>query len=328
MTRGEGAKRSWERRLWLAGATSLALAGTVLDQRELSVASDVLMFVTLAQSWNLIGGFAGYPSLGQVAFFGTGGYTSAVLAARAGLNFWLALPVGGVTAATLALVAGIVLGRLRGGGFAVATLGLAAGARELVSDLSLTGGAAGITVPTFGPGPHTPYPSQLVFYLAFLALAAVSVWLVAAVSDSPFGLALRAVRADELAASCAGVAPARAKLVAFVVSAALAGLAGGIYAFEQVVVFPDPFFSVNTTTLMVVMVVVGGPATVAGPVLGAVVFETLQASFRGFSSAVEPLFLPAAVILSVLVLPRGLLRRSVERAGSPQIFDALRRNRL
>jgi branched-chain amino acid transport system permease protein len=133
------------------------------------VVTAVLMFVALAQAWNIIGGMTGYACFGQVAFFGIGGYTTAVLMEHANWSFWWALPVAGAGCAVFAVLIGLPLLRLRGHYFAIATLGVAEGMREVVTNLGpLTGGGAGITVPTLARG--TPWLGNDGFYLLFLAL--------------------------------------------------------------------------------------------------------------------------------------------------------------
>src|SRR5664280_1268424 len=121
--------------------------------------SAVFMFATLAQAWNIIGGFTGYPSFGNVVFFGLGGYTIAVLMARSHWSFWPALVVAVVLGAAYAMLIGIPTLRLKGHYFAIATLGVAEGTREIVLNVpKVTGGGAGITVPAVGPSATTSYP--------------------------------------------------------------------------------------------------------------------------------------------------------------------------
>lgn len=320
------------RRPWLivaACVAALAVLGPLLPAEHRATATSVLLFVTLAQSWNIIGGFAGYPSFGQVTFSGVGGYCAAVLTARAGVWFWAALPASAAFAAAFAAIVGMPLLRLRGTAFSVATLGLAAGTEELVANLGITGGGAGLTIPTYGPEPHTSYPGTLVFYWAFLTLAVVAVGVVTWLASGRFGLALQAIRADETAAGSAGVATTRAKVAALSLSAGLAGAAGALWAFQQVVVFPDQLFDIGTTTLMVVMAVVGGRGTVFGPVLGALVFGTLVTELRLLVSEVGPLLLPALIIATVILLPDGALG-AIRGGPRPRlsVLDAVRRYRL
>jgi branched-chain amino acid transport system permease protein len=316
---------------WLivvACVSALAILGPVLPAEPLATATSVLLFVTLAESWNIIGGFAGYPSFGQVTFSGVGGYCAAVLTARAGVWFWAALPASAAFAAAFAAVVGVPLLRLRGTAFSIATLALAAGTEELVSNLGVTGGGAGLTIPTYGPGPHTTHPGPLAFYWAFLALAAMAVAVVTWLASGRFGLALQAIRADEAAASSVGVATTRVKVAALSLSAGLAGAAGALSAFQLMVVFPGPLFDITTTALMVAMAVVGGRGTVLGPVVGALVLGTLVTELP-LAGNVDPLLLPALIIATVILLPDGVLGAVRSRGWSRfSVLDAIQRYRL
>jgi branched-chain amino acid transport system permease protein len=159
--------------LALAGLAILALLPQYfLASSEQRTVAGVFMFVALAQGWNLIGGFAGYPSFGNVVFFGLGGYTTAILMAKSGVAFWLALPAAAVVGLLFAVLVGLPVLRLRGHYFAIATLGVAEGTREVVVNVDgLTGGNSGITVPAVGAKAVTSYPGNTGFYFYFLALA-------------------------------------------------------------------------------------------------------------------------------------------------------------
>lgn len=289
-------------------AVAVLVAGALLSPSGRRDADRVLLYVVLAESWNLIGGFAGYVSLGQVAFFGLGGYATGVLMARAGLPFPLALVAGTLLAGLVALLLGPPLLRLRGPYFAIASLGVAEGLSELMTNLvHLTGGGAGLTIPAFGPSAPTAYPSSTVFFVAFWALALTSVGVVALTSRSRLGFALRAIREDEGAAASLGVRTNRAKTLVLVLSAVLASLAGGLWAFQEVVVFPDRVFSLSTTVLVIVMVVLGGSGTVAGPVVGAAVLEGVADLARGVTPGGADLVLGLAIVVAVLFVPDGVL---------------------
>ncbi|HVI34634.1 MAG TPA: branched-chain amino acid ABC transporter permease, partial [Gaiellales bacterium] len=177
----------------------LCLAPTyLLLEAEQRTLASVFMFVTLAQGWNLIGGFAGYPSFGNVVFFGLGGYTTAVLMAKAGAGFWVTVPAAAAIGLGFAVLMGIPILRLRGHYFAIATLGVAEGMREVVINLpGLTGGGKGMTIPAVGAKATTSYPGNTGFYFYFLALAVIAMAVVWGVARSRFGYALRAISQDE-----------------------------------------------------------------------------------------------------------------------------------
>jgi branched-chain amino acid transport system permease protein len=326
------------RREWLAaagvgvGLLLLALAPTyLLLESEQRTLGSVFMFIALAQGWNLIGGFAGYPSFGNVVFFGLGGYTTAVLMAKSGASFWITIPAVIAVGAGFAVLMGIPILRLKGHYFAIATLGVAEGVREVVINLGgLTGGNKGITVPAVGAEATTSYPGNTGFYFYFLVLAVLSVAVVWAVARSRFGYALRAIAQDEDAAGAAGIDTTRAKVAAFALSGVLTALAGAIFAFQQVTIYPGRLFSVDITVLMVVMAVLGGAGTVLGPVIGAVLLQYLSEYLRDNLPDYHTFVFGAIIVLAVLVMPMGIVNftRDAWRRRRLSLFAAVREYRL
>ena len=308
----------------------LGLQSQLYTGQERTVTT-VFMFVTLAVSWNLIGGYTGYACFGQVGFFGLGAYTTVVLVVHGDLSFWIALPVSAVVAAVFAALIGLPLLRLKGHYFAVATLGVAEGLRELVTNVPRwTGGGAGITIPSTGDRAPTPWLGNDGFYLLFLGLAVLSALVVALISRSRTGYALRAINQDEDAAASMGVNTTWAKTVAFGVSAALAGAAGAAYAFQQVTIYPERLFDVNITVLMVVMVVIGGAGTVSGPILGAAAIAIASEYLRQHFTEVHTLTLGALIIVAVILLPQGIVNfvRDAVRTRDFSLLANVRRYRL
>jgi len=293
--------------------------------------SAIFMFVALAQAWNLIGGFAGYASFGQVVFFGVGGYVTAVAISHWHLSFWVALLLSGVVAALFATLIGIPLLRLKGHYFAVATLGVAEGMREIVTNLpDLTGGGAGITVPTVGNNATTAYLGNDGFYLLFLALAAVSVLVGGLVARNKFGYALRAINQDEDAAAAMGINTTRMKVLAFALSGFITGLVGASYAFQQVTIFPQRLFDVDITVLMIIMVIIGGSGTVLGPLLGAVALQFLSEFLRQNFTDLHTFILGAIIIVAVVLLPQGAVNyvREARRTKEFSLLANVRKYRL
>jgi len=318
-----------------AGVLAALLVGlglqTQLYAGQERTAGTVLMFVALAVAWNLIGGFAGYACFGQVGFFGLGGYAAAVLIIHLNLSFWLALPLAGLIAGVFAAVVGAPLLRLKGHYFAVATLGVAEGLRELVTNLPrLTGGGAGITIPTVGKEAPTPWLGNDGFYILFLLLAVGAVAVGLLVSVSRAGYALRAIHQDEDAAAAVGVNTTVAKTVTFAVSAALTGAVGAAYAFQQITIFPERLFDVDITVLMVVMVVLGGSGTVIGPVLGAVSVAFISEWLRQNYPQVHTFLLGGLIIAAVVMLPQGFTSYLADavRTRRFSLLDNVRRYRL
>lgn len=291
----------------------------------------VFMFATLAIAWNIIGGYAGYASFGNVVFFGLGGYTVAALMSKAGWNFWPALVAAAVLAVVFAVLVGAPVLRLRGHYFAIATLGVAEGMREIVTNMSsITGGGAGITIPAIGVKATTSYPGNTGFYYYFLVLMLVALAVEWAVARSRFGYSLRAIHQDEDAAAAVGINTTRAKIAAYALCGLLTSLAGAIYAFQQVTIYPARLFSVEITVLMVGMAVIGGSGTVMGPIVGAFVLQFLSEYLRQNFLDLHLFIFGAIIVLAVLFLPEGIVNflSEVRRTKRVSFTDAIRRNRL
>jgi branched-chain amino acid transport system permease protein len=316
--------------LLAGGALGLGLQTQLYTGQERTVTT-VLMYIGLAAAWNLIGGFAGYACFGQVGFFGLGGYTTAVLMVHLHWSFWLALPVAALFVGAFALLVGAPLLRLKGHYFAVATLGVAEGLREVVTNLpDLTGGGAGITIPSITGDAPTRWLGNDGFYLLFLGLAVAVIAADLLVAQTRSGYALRAIHQDEDAAAAMGVNTTVAKTLAFVGSAALTGAIGSAYAFQQVTFYPERLFDVEITVLMVVMVVLGGAGTVLGPVIGAIVVAYGSEYLRENLPTVHTIVLGALIVVAVILLPQGFVNylREGARQRRFSLLDNVRRYRL
>lgn len=336
---GEGATPATGRRrpAWLSWALGpllvvacLGLQTQLYTGQERTVTT-VFMFVALAVAWNLIGGYAGYACFGQVGFFGLGAYTTAVLMVHAKASFWAALPVAAVVAAVFAAAIGLPLLRLKGHYFAVATLGVAEGLRELVTNMPRwTGGGAGTTIPSTGDQAATQWLGNDGFYLLFLALGTVSALVVTLLARGRVGFALRAINQDEDAAAAMGVNTTWIKTVAFAVSAGLTGAVGAAYGFQQVTIYPDRLFDVNITVLMIVMVMIGGAGTTSGPILGAAAIAVSSEYLRQHFTEVHTLVLGALIIIAVILLPQGVVNfvRDAVRTRDFSLLANVRRYRL
>lgn len=329
-------RRDQVRRLLPWGLGVLALLGALGLQSQLFLGQQrtvaaIFMFVALAQAWNLIGGFTGYACFGQVVFFGIGGYLTAVAISHWHLSFWVSLLLSGVVAALFGVLIGLPLLRLKGHYFAIATLGVAEGMREVVTNLpDLTGGGAGITIPTVGAEATTAYLGNDGFYLLFLALSALSVLVGGLVARNKFGYALRAIHQDEDAAASMGINTTRMKVLAFALSGFITGLVGSTYAFQQVTIFPQRLFDVDITVLMVIMVVIGGAGTVLGPLLGAVALMFLSEFLRQNFTDLHTFILGAIIIVAVILLPQGAVNyvREARRTGEFSLLANVRKYRL
>ncbi len=291
---------------------ALGLAPGVLSPFLVQFLINLFMLAALAESWNIIGGFTGYASFGNVAFFGIGAYTTGVLLTAAGLPLALALPAGGLLAMGFAALIGMPILRLKGHYFGIATLGVAETTREIVYNLRVTGGGTGLTMPIV----KSPLPF---FYLMLGILAAATVvnwWL----SASRFGYGLVAIREDEDAAAAMGINTVLYKTIAFALSGAFAELAGGVFAYWITFIDPDAVFRVLTTIQMIIMAVFGGMGTVVGPLLGALVLTSVSEFLSTQLQSLAELFNGLIVILVVLFLPRGLAEVIRKREFSLRAF--------
>jgi branched-chain amino acid transport system permease protein len=234
-----------------------------------------------------------------VAFFGIGAYTTGVLLTAAAWPFALALPAGGLLAMAFAALIGMPILRLKGHYFAIATLGVAETMREIVYNLKITGGGTGLTMPIT--------KSALPFFYLMLAILLAATLLNWWLSNSRFGYGLVAIREDEDAAAAMGINTALYKTAAFALSAAFAGLAGGVFAYWITFIDPEGVFKVGTTILMIIMAVFGGMGTVVGPLLGALVLASVSELLSTQLASLADLFNGAIVILVVLFMPKGLV---------------------
>lgn len=273
----------------------------LVDRYWFRVATTVAMFVVISAAWNLIGGLAGYPAFGNVVYFGIGAYAVAELVTRYHWSFAAALAGSLVIPAAFAGLIGIPLLRLRGHYFAVASLGVAVAVGEVINNLDYFGGASGIFMPIVR--------SDLVFYYLMLAAALLAVATTWVVLRSRFGYGLIAIREDESAAAVMGVNTTLYKIAAYALSAALTGLAGGIYAQWNVFVNQDVAFNIDVSIDSILMALIGGIGTIWGPVLGAVVLEFLIQTFagRGDLAVVTQIGLGLLLTVAVIFLPRGVV---------------------
>lgn len=294
-------------------AAALLLAPLAAERGTLNDLWNVAFAVVLACAWNLLGGFAGQISLGYSAFVGIGAYTT-VLLANAGWSPWLTLPVGAGLALLFSVVVGLPTFRLRGPYFSIATIGVGEAVRVIASGMEFTGGSSGLRMPTatfhFLPN-----------YYGMAGLALLTIAVMAWVRANAFGLALEAIRQDIDAAEALGIPSTRLKLWAHALSSALVGAAGGLFAMNFQYISPGSVFDFRLSLSIVLMPIVGGIGTLAGPVLGAVLFSYLQIKLLASPALRDSyLFIYGGLLMAVMLFePRGIvglwerLRRRVGR---------------
>jgi ABC-type branched-subunit amino acid transport system ATPase component/ABC-type branched-subunit amino acid transport system permease subunit len=284
----------------------------------------VFFWISLATSWNILSGYAGYFSFGHAAFFGAGVYTTATLTTAFNVPFLLSLPPAGLVAALLgSVIAGVVfrVRGVRGELFGLLTLAVTFVLSTIALNTRLDGGPgvflAAVPVPTlFGT------PATTLYHLA-LAVAFVSVFAALAIHRSRWGMGLFAIRDDEDVAEVLGVPTYRYKLVAFALSCFIAGLIGGIHAMFVSYVTVAETFAVGLAVDAIMMAALGGTRFWYGPALGAVIITTLTQSLTGGESAVLNRALIGAVLIAVIVfLPNGVaggLQRRFRRAARASV---------
>jgi branched-chain amino acid transport system permease protein len=279
----------------------------------LRLATIFAMYATLALSWNIIGGLAGYPSFATAAFFGLGTYASAILQSS-GMPMLAAWSLGGTIAAAFAAVIGLTILHLKGHYFAIASLALVEVFRELVNiNDQLTGGGMGLNLPVTQGGVTQ---QALYFLAAMLTLAIITVLSAAAVHHGKLGFALRCIQQNEDAAVMLGVNARLYKAAAFTLSAVFPGVAGGIYASWVHYIDPSDAFDILLSVKPLVMVLVGGLGSLFGPVIGAAVFLALEeAVWRSFLT-IHAAVLGALIVALILFLPNGVMSIARRRLGA------------
>jgi branched-chain amino acid transport system permease protein len=286
----------------------------------------MLHWVVLATSWNILSGYTGYFSFGHGAFFGAGLYTSSTLLARFEWPFLWTLPVAAAVAATLGVALGAVVFRVkgvRGEVFALLTLAITFVIGTIVVNTPLDGGQgvslSAVPVPAVGP------TQSSTFYLLALAAATLTLLIAWWITQSRFGAGLFAIHDDEDAAEVMGVPTYRYKLVAFAISCALAGLAGGIHALFLNYVTAGEVFTIAVPLTVVLMSVLGGTRHWAGPAIGAVAITALLYSFTAADHAIAGKAMVGVVLIAaVLFMPEGLLlrmQRLFRRKAAPAAID-------
>ena len=275
--------------------------------------TQLFMLVTLASNWNLTGGFTGYIDFGHAVFFGLGAYGTGVIMVKLGWPFVPALLIGAIVAVLFASLIGSATLRLKGPYFSIAMLGTFVAVREIVRVIKpITGGGAGLTLP--------PYLNRPLFYYVTLLQAILVVifvfWLI---KRTEFGKSLIAIREDEVGAEMRGINTTLHKITIFCISAFSTGLVGGLWAYQNTFIDPDVVFFEERTVELVMMTMLGGLGTVAGPVIGATLIYWLRdiiwANFLQFHLIIQGLVL----ILIVLFLPEGIVGTLQDRTGGTSL---------
>ena len=277
---------------------SVLISANIIKPYYSGILTMVCINVILAVSLNLATGFLGQLVLGHAGFMSVGAYSAALFTMYSGLptvvSFPLALLVGGIVAAAFGVIIGVPALRLKGDYLAILTLGFGEIIRVLILAMPFTGGAAGLS----------GIPLLTTFTYVFI-IAIITVAVIFAFIHSRHGRAVIAIREDEIAAEAAGIHTTYYKMLAFVLAALFAGIAGGLYAHHIGVLDPSKF-DFNYSVEILIMVVLGGMGSITGSIVAAIVLTLLPELLRGFSEY-RMLIYSVILICVMLFKPSGLL---------------------
>lgn len=288
----------------------------VFSSNVMRVLLNIALFSALGSMWNLMSGFTGMISLGQQAFIGLSGYTLCVVTSTYGLPFWIGIVLGGLFSAVLALLMSLVLFRMRGMYFAIATWVTAEAIKTFFTSWQYVKMGAGMTVRA------RPYPTTGLIYIIAVTVAIAAVLVVYLLLKSKTGLGLNAMRDDADAASSVGVNIFRSKLLCFVVSGFFTGIAGAVFYLNRGSIFPSGGFGIDWTVAIVFIVIIGGIGTIEGPILGAIIYVALSeylSKYPGYSMII----LGVIAIVVIIVLPYGIAG-TIERKLNLTFFSTRR----
>jgi branched-chain amino acid transport system permease protein len=283
---------------------------------------EFLYTLALAQGWNLLAGYGGLLSVGQQAFVGIGGYLLVMLGVNAGLNPFVVIPIAGLVCAVLAVPMAGLLFRLRGANFAVGTWVVAEVLRLLIANDDSLGGGSGTSITSTLMGIPVWWRLSGTLWVA-LALGAGGTLVVYALLRSKLGLALTAVRDSEPAAASLGVSVRRVKWIVYLAAACWAGMTGALIFITKLRIAPDAAFSIDWTTTIFFVVVIGGIGTIEGPILGTLAFFVLRGLLADYGSWYL-VALGAVAVVFMVWIPSGLWGM-ISRGTGLRLFPVQRR---
>jgi len=259
-------------------------------------------FIVLGTMWNLLAGYAGMVSIGQQAYIGLGAYGLVYLSNILGINPFVAIPIAVVISGLISIPISFLAFRLAGGYFAIGTWVIAEVVKLVITQFKVLGAGAGISLTEFPKDASTRI--ALIYWMS-LAAVVIAVAVTYFIMRSRLGLGFTAIRDDSVAASSLGVSVTRSKRIVYVIASMGAGLGGAMIAANALRVQPDGVFSVTLTAQMIFIVVIGGMGTIEGPIIGAIVFFSLQ-QWLSDLGAWYLVILGVVAVVIVLFLPKGL----------------------
>ncbi len=312
--------------VFLSALAAVALAPYWASRQGLRLLAEIYAYVALASAWNLLAGYAGLVSVGQHAYVGLGGYLMFALTMFAAVPPLWAVPLAGIVAATVSVPVAALVFRLRGHYFAICTWVVAEVFRLVAAQVSALGGGSGTSLPAgivIAIAATRETREFLVYWIA-LALVVLVLGLIISLLRSRYGLALTAIRDNEVAALSNGVSVRRVKFVVYVTTAFCTAMVGAVIFLQKLRISPDAAFSINDWTAYVIFIaVIGGIGLIEGPIVGAAIFFLLRQLFADLGS-LYLIMLGAVAILIMLKTPRGVWGLVAGRFGL-QIFPLQRR---
>ncbi|AXS40373.1 branched-chain amino acid ABC transporter permease [Breoghania sp. L-A4] len=279
-----------------------------------------MMYAAMASSWNILGGYTGYISLGHNVFFCIGGYFSGMILAFTGVSALITAPLAGIIAAIVGFGIGVITLRMRGPTFIISSIALLMVVRILFDNWDFVGGANGVNLPQFDIGVQW---GKLPYYYAMLIVVSLTVYTSYRIKHSKFGLGLRAISQDEVKAESAGIDTRFYKVFAFAISAFFVGMAGAVWGEYITYIRPNIFLIILIAANMVLMSILGGKGTVAGPVIGAVLLiafnEFFVANFG--SSELNILGTGVIMVLALMYFPAGIIGTLAKAGKLPRFLN-------
>jgi branched-chain amino acid transport system permease protein len=272
----------------------------------------ICIFGALSTAWNIVGGYAGQLSLGHAVFYGIGSYAATLLVIHFGITPWLGMLVGAACSAVVAALISYPTFRLRGPFFALVTIAVLEVVKLLaIHQSSWTGGATGLTVPLNIGWKWMIFREKWAYLLIAYGLLLVTLWVAWYIRQSRLGFYLVAVREREDAALAVGINTTRVKLIAAVVSGALASLVGSFHAMYLTFIEPTAAFSLELSIQVAMFALIGGLGSIAGPLAGTVLVLPIAELARGwlgnFGSGMHGFIYGVILVVVVLTMPKGIV---------------------
>ena len=278
------------------------------------------MYIAMSSAWNIVGGYTGYISLGHNVFFGIGGYFSGMILATLGVSTILTAPLAGLVAAACGVLVGLITLRVRGPSFIISSIALLMIMRIVFDNWDYVGGSNGLSVPLTTLDVRW---AKLPYFYAMLAIATVTVIASYKIKHSKFGLGLRALSQDEVKAESAGIDTQTYKVMAFAISAFFVGMAGAVWGEYLTYIRPNIFLIIFVAANMVLMCILGGKGTVAGPIVGTFMLIAFNEYFVYQFGASEINILGTGMIMLVTLMffPLGIVGTLAKKGRLPRFLD-------